>query len=222
MLAHGRAATETSFPRRYAKIAFFALLGVMTLFVFYKDEGFILHPHSSDWNRFYTFRWLLVPHAFAGLIALVLGPTQFSTRLRRRNLRLHRILGRLYVGAVVVAAPFAFAIGIYHEPLVLMFPTCTQSLLWAVTTCAAFVNARSRRITQHWQWMVRSYCVTFIFVTSRLVQAIPALAGMSRATFAAILFMLQLLAVLGPDLVFNWQDVFTARRATGKDSLGHV
>ncbi len=221
MLAHARAVTETSFARRYAKTVFFAVLGVMTLFVFYKDEGFIFHPHSPDWNRFYTFRWLLIPHAFAGLIALAVGPMQFSTRLRRRNLRLHRILGRFYVGAVAVAAPFAFAIGIYHEPFVLMFPTCTQSLLWAVTTCAAFVNARSRRITPHWQWMVRSYCVTFIFVTSRLVQAIPALAGMGRATFAAILFTLQLLAVLGPDLAFNWRDALIVRRASPKDSLGH-
>lgn len=206
------AINEASFVRRHAKSAFFMALGLMTLFVFYKDESFIFHPHSPDWNRYYSFRWLLVPDALAGLIALGLGPTQFSNRLRRRNLRLHRILGRFYVGAVALSAPFAFAIGIYHEPQVLIFPTCTQSLLWMATTGAAFLNARKRRISDHRKWMVRSYCVTFIFVMSRLVQAIPALAGMSHATFAAILFTLQLLAVLGPDLVFNWQDVFITRR----------
>ncbi len=204
---------ENSFARRYAKIVFFLMLGLMTLFVFYKDEAFIFHPHSADWKRYYSFRWLLVPHALAGLTALALGPAQFSGRLRRRNLRLHRILGKLYVGAVALSAPFAFAIGIYHEPQALVFPTCTQSVLWIVTTGAAFVNARNRRIPQHRQWMIRSYCVTFIFVASRLVQAIPALAGMSHATFAAVLFTLQLLAVLGPDLAFNLQDFFVAHRA---------
>lgn len=202
------AITQTSLVRKYAKAAFFSVLGLMTLFVFYKNETFIFHPHSPDWNRYYSFRWLLVPHALAGLTALALGPTQFSSRLRRRNLRLHRILGRMYVSGVVIAAPFAFAIGIYHEPPVLMFPTCTQSLLWLITTGAAFVNVRNRRIPQHRQWMIRSYCVTFIFVASRVVQAIPALAGMSHVTFAAVLFTLQLLAVMGPDLAFNWQDVF--------------
>ncbi len=169
-----RAVTEASFARRYAKSVFFSVLALMTLFVFYRDETFIFHPHSPDWNRYYSFRWLLVPHALTGLVALVVGPAQFSSRLRRANPTLHRVLGRCYVGAVLVAAPFAFAIGIYDEPPALTFPTCTQSLLWIVTTSAAFFNAWHRRIPQHRQWMVRSYFVTFIFVTSRVAQAIPA------------------------------------------------
>jgi len=41
-------------------------------------------------------RPLLIPHTLSGLIPLLIGLTQFSSsRFRRRDLKFHRILGRL-------------------------------------------------------------------------------------------------------------------------------
>jgi hypothetical protein len=49
-------------------------------------------------------KWLLLPHGIGGALALLIGPLQFSNRLRARHLRLHRILGRFYIGGVAIAA----------------------------------------------------------------------------------------------------------------------
>lgn len=54
--------------------------------------------------------WLLVPHALLGSIALVIGPFQFSTRLRAKNIDLHKILGKLYIISILLAIPFAILI----------------------------------------------------------------------------------------------------------------
>ena len=54
----------------------------------------------------------MLGHGIPGALALMLGVFQFSTRLRQRNLQLHRILGRIYVGSAIVAAPLAVAVSI--------------------------------------------------------------------------------------------------------------
>ena len=50
-------------------------------------------------------------HGLAGFAALFIGPFQFSERLRRRHLKLHRVLGRVYIASICVAAPMAIYIG---------------------------------------------------------------------------------------------------------------
>ena len=44
---------------------------------------------------------------------------------------------------------------------------------WIVCTTAAFITARNRHIVQHRQWMIRSYAVTFTFVSSRVLNLWP-------------------------------------------------
>jgi uncharacterized membrane protein len=189
--------------RRHWKKIVFALLGAITLFDIYMDEGFVLHPHSPEWNFYYSFRWWLIPHVVCSCIALAVGPTQFSSRLRRRSLHLHRALGKLYVAAIAVAAPLAIVMEFRKDNTNLLFPTYTQASLWMITTAMAFVNARRRRITQHRRWMVRSYCVTCIFVVGKAILHVPGLVRIRGLTLPAFLFTFQLLALLGPDLVFD-------------------
>ena len=89
------------------KHVFFAAFGLMTLFVFYIYEAPFLDSRSPVWQRMEPVKWLMLLHGPAGALALLLAPFQFSTRLRKRSLRLHRILGRLYVAGVAISAPLA-------------------------------------------------------------------------------------------------------------------
>ena len=45
-------------------------------------------------------RLMLLGHISGGMVALLVGPWQFSSALRRRYLRIHRITGRIYLAAV--------------------------------------------------------------------------------------------------------------------------
>jgi uncharacterized membrane protein len=49
------------------------------------------------------------------MIALLIGPFQFSSRFRQRHLRIHRIMGRVYLASVAVAAIFALYISAIHQ-----------------------------------------------------------------------------------------------------------
>ena len=146
------------------KWALWVVMGIITLSLFTVFE-YSNYPNSHD--RFWDERYILVPHIVFGLIALLAGPFQFSSRFRQRNLALHRLLGKVYVVSVLIAAPLGFILTLKRPPL-LEFAVGVQASLWFLTTIVAFVTARNRQINHHRQWMVRSYAVTFFFVSDRV------------------------------------------------------
>ena len=82
-------------------------LGLTALFVFITSEVLLV----TDYPMYHAYRLqviadrhLLIPHTLCGIIALLAGPVQFSSRVRRRHLKFHRVLGRTYVVAVFVGA----------------------------------------------------------------------------------------------------------------------
>ena len=83
----------------------FGVLALLTLFVIYNNERFIIDHSDPLWTYYLPVRWMLVPHGLAGAIVLCLGASQFSTRLRQRHARIHRFLGRSYVTGVAISAP---------------------------------------------------------------------------------------------------------------------
>jgi uncharacterized membrane protein len=167
-----------------------------------------------------TIPWLIVPHVAGGLMALLSGPVQFSSRLRRRHPALHRILGRLYVTAVFVAAPLAIALSMHrHDPRAIHFRVATsiQAGTWFITTAAAFLTARNGHLQQHREWMVRSYAGTMTFVGTRVLQPIPAWNRHSETGFAIEIIIITFLTVLIPDLAFHWRQLTTPRSPSRSD-----
>jgi uncharacterized membrane protein len=190
-------------------------MGITTLIVLALVEyPYFGHPNPSR-ARVLGEKLAFLPHALGGTIALLIGPFQFSTRLRQRNLPLHRFLGKVYVGSVVLAGLTSLIIShhldIVDQPETYIFmETCIQAGFWLLATLAAFITARNRHIAVHRQWMIRSYTFTFIFVTSRL--PIPALTRLSDDQFVIFLFMLIAVSLILPDVYFSWREL-THRRA---------
>ena len=67
-------------------------LGLTTLFVFITSEVFLV----ADYPMYHAYRLqviadrhFLIPHTICGFAALLAGPVQFSSRLRRRYLAAH-------------------------------------------------------------------------------------------------------------------------------------
>jgi len=114
--------------------------------------------------------WLFL-HINAGTLALLTGPLQFWTGLRQRNLTFHRWTGRLYlvgvglgiIGAVGLSVTTTFEWGVVNGIRMLV-------LAWFVTTAMAYYAIRQRLVSLHKEWMIRSYIVTFAFVTFRFLQ----------------------------------------------------
>jgi uncharacterized membrane protein len=185
----------------------FGVLGLLTLFVIYNNERFIIDHSDPLWTYYLPVRWLLVPHGMTGALALCLGASQFSTRLRQRHARLHRILGRCYVTAVALSAPMGIYITIMRNELPLRVAVITQATLWFLTTAVAFYCIRHRNFQQHRQWMIRSYAITLIFVTDRVLDAIPGLADLDTDASPNITWLCNIIAWVVPTFIISWQNI---------------
>jgi uncharacterized membrane protein len=155
-------------------------------------------------------RHLLIPHTLCGVLALLAGPMQFSSRIRKRHLQFHRVLGRIYVMCVFIGALSGIALSAGRPG---MPGTCVQAGAWVVCTTAALITARNRQIARHRQWMVRSYAVTFTFVSSRVLNLWPPYWSHLGDTLAAVgLVVFTLASLLVVEVGLNWHEL-AARRA---------
>ena len=158
-------------------------------------------------------RHLLIPHVLAALLALLIGPINFSTRIRQHHLQLHRVLGRIYVISVFVGAATGVALAAGRPGLP---GTSMQAAAWIVCTTAALITARNGQIVQHRQWMVRSYAVTFTFVSSRVLNLWPRYWSHLGDNFASVgIIAFTLASLLIVDLGLNWREL-TCRRDGGR------
>jgi len=187
-------------------------LGLTVLFVFITSEVLLV----TDYPMYHGYRLqvvadrhLLIPHTLAGIFALLIGPINFSSRIRRRYLPLHRVLGRIYVVSVFIGAFTGIALAAGRPGLP---GTSMQAAAWIVCTTAAFITARNRQIVQHRQWMARSYAVTFTFVSSRVLNLWPRYWSHLGDTFSAVgVIAFTLASLLVVDLGLNWRELTTRR-----------
>lgn len=188
------------------------VMGLAALFVFITTELFLAFdyaPYHPYRVQLIADRALLIPHGIFATIAFVAGPLQFSSRLRARHLQFHRILGRVYVFSVLIAATCAFFIDFGHDDF---FGVFIQMSLWALCTIVAFITARNRHIAVHRQWMIRSYALTFTFIINRLLNLWPAYFNLTARQFAIWDLYVSIIMFVGCDIAFNWREL-THRRA---------
>ena len=126
---------------------------------------------------------LFVVHALAGGVALTAGPLQLALapRLLTRAPRVHRTLGRTYVGAAWLTSgtglgtALAFDVGLAGTLAFALW-----SVLWFGATTAALTHIRKGRITQHQEWMVRSVALSLVFAVFSAVQPVLVGTGLPR------------------------------------------
>jgi len=64
------------------KYLLFGFIALMLAYVIPHDESFLVHPKDPIWQHYEPFKWWLLSYGIAGACALLLGPMQFSDRLR--------------------------------------------------------------------------------------------------------------------------------------------
>ena len=211
--------TSTPSSNVNPKHIFFGFVGLAVLFVLYNNERFILDHSDTMWAYYFPVRWLLLVHGSAGAIALCLGATQFSTRLRQRLAQVHRVFGRCYVITVAVAAPLSIAVTLLRNEPPLRWVIYTQASLWLLTTAVAFYYIRCRNYEQHRQWMIRSYSITLIFLADRLLDAIPGVAAFDTDADPSVSWFCNVIAWVVPSFIIARQSVTNSLATPVSESL---
>jgi uncharacterized membrane protein len=200
-----------------SKYLLFIFLGMMLAYVLRHNESFLIHPHDPVWQHYEPFKWWLLPHGIAGACALLLGPTQFSERLRQRFTSLHRILGRVYVAVVFVAGPLGFYIQWFQErmgtPRSFSMAAATDAFLWMTTTAIALAFILAGKIPQHRQWMTRSFAVALVFLEVRVVGGVTGWENRGARAVETIVWGCLAFSILAADIVLQWQELRRMRPA---------
>ena len=155
------------------------LLGVALVIGLGFVSGFAL-PYFMGGERLSQYGgkegWIFA-HIGGGMVALLVGPGQLWLGLKDRRIDLHRKLGFVYIGSIVVSVIAAFYLAT-HTTLGWVFGAGLMGLAiaWVITTGLAFLAVKRSLMQQHQEWMIRSYVVTFGFVFFRIF------AGVMQAT----------------------------------------
>jgi hypothetical protein len=112
-------------------------------------------------------QWLTM-HMLAGTVAILLGPAQLWLGLNRKTSILHRVLGIGYVVATGIGGTAALYLA-FHTDFGWVFGMGLTGMAcaWMITTALATIAICRGMTQQHREWMIRSYVVTFAFVTFR-------------------------------------------------------
>jgi uncharacterized membrane protein len=155
---------------RILLVLFAIIVGLYPILYFVLDRRFALLATKSDellinlyWNiGFYA-------HIISGGLALLIGWIQFNANIRRNNPAFHKLMGKIYIIAVLFSSTGAFYIGFFATGgPVASLGFILLAIIWFVTTIMAYNNIRNGQIEKHKKLMIYSYAACFAAVTLRI------------------------------------------------------
>jgi len=152
-----------------------ALIGMLTLAMLMAVAFFgvaalpyLIRPEYNA-EIYASKRLPLLLHIAGGTVALLTGPIQLWLGLANRRMHLHRRMGMAYMMAVGASSIGAFYLATHPSGGYWVFGAGLFALAvaWLSTTGMALLAIRRSLVSEHKEWMIRSYVVTFAFVLFR-------------------------------------------------------
>jgi uncharacterized membrane protein YozB (DUF420 family) len=158
-------------PSIWRLVLVLAVLASLALWFVGNNVLYYVRYDPGTYGDFWPRRFGLLLHIAGGLLALSVGLVQIWLGLTGRTRALHRNLGRLYASGVLVGSFGAYYLAFTIDPKNFAYAAGLFMLAtaWLITSGMAILAIRRRAYEQHREWMIRSYTVTFAFVTFRLI-----------------------------------------------------
>lgn len=146
------------------------LIGLYPIIYFLIDRQFgLLASKSTELLRDIVWNSAFYAHITLGGIALLIGWLQFSPALRRKNIRLHRKIGIVYIMTVFVSGLSSLYIALYATGgIISILGFFLLGVIWLGTTIAGFRAIKNGKFALHENFMVFSYAACFAAVSLRI------------------------------------------------------
>ena len=151
-------------------VSFAIVIGFYPVIYFLIDRQFGLLG-SKDSTVLESIFWnsAFYIHIVLGGISLLTGWMQFSTKLRERNVKIHRALGIVYLLSVILSGSAGLYIAFYATGgIVAKAGFIGLAIVWLVTTLQAYRGILKRKIGLHQKLMIYSYAACLAAVTLRI------------------------------------------------------
>ena len=127
----------------------------------------------------------------------------------QRFSRFHRVVGRIYVAGVFLAAPLGFYIEYFQERMggarSFTIAAAVDAVLWMATTGIAMAFILKGRVHEHQQWMTRSFAVALVFLEGRVIGGVTGWENLGVHATETIVWACLAFSILSADLVLQWQ-----------------
>lgn len=169
---------------RYWVIAVFSIsIGLYPLIYLIVDmdgQGLLASKPATVSSNF-LWRIAFFTHIYLGGISLLVGWSQFSKKIRRKNLKLHRLLGKIYVICVLISAIAGFYVALFaNGGIISQLGFLFLAIGWFYSTLNGYITIKKKDIENHRKWMIRSYAFTLAAVTLRLwMPILPSILGIN-------------------------------------------
>ena len=151
--------------------AFLAIaVGLYPLLYLFLDPQFGLLASKSD-ALLANFFWKTAfnGHIYLGGLALTIGWVQFSKKIRKANLKVHRAIGKLYVIAVLISGTCGVFIAFNaNGGIISTIGFASLGIIWLYVTIKAYLAVRKGDMQLHQGLMVYSYAACFAAVMLRV------------------------------------------------------
>jgi hypothetical protein len=147
------------------------VVAALAVFFIYRSVLPYFNWSEAAYGYYWAYRLPLIAHVTGGLIATLAGVWQIWTGLNTQSMSVHPWTGRLYAAGVLLGSSGALVLAPTSSLFGFSWAVALVCLAiaWLATTGMALYGIRKRNVLLHKQWMIRSYIVTFGFVTFRLV-----------------------------------------------------
>jgi hypothetical protein len=118
----------------------------------------------------FHYRIAFFSHVYSSIFVLLLGFVQFIPFIRKKYKKTHRLIGVLYILIILfLAAPSGLVMGYYgNGGFYSQVSFCLQAVLWFGFTLLAFLYAKNREYTKHFEYISYSYALTLSAISLRL------------------------------------------------------
>jgi uncharacterized membrane protein len=187
------------------------MLGVMYVIGVYGFLPLGAAAHPVMRASFETHPPLIYSHVFLAALALLIGPTQFSKRLRAKQISLHRWLGRIYLLSVLLGGMVGLFISVdAFGGASTKLGFASLAIAWLYTGYRAYAAIRSGDVQSHRRWMIRNFSLTFAGVTLRIFIFVAMALGFSFEVAYPVMIWLWALNLTVAELLFN-RDLYLFR-----------
>ncbi|MGH1518923.1 DUF2306 domain-containing protein [Chryseobacterium sp. JK1] len=159
------------------KKIFFVLMSVLALLIgiypimyaFVELKYTFLSSKSPVLLYDITWKTAFFAHIIFGGISLFIGWRQFGNSFREKHMKLHQLIGKIYVGSVTISSVSAIYMGFYaNGGMISAAGFICLGIIWLFTTFLGVIQIQKGQILKHQQLMTYSYACTFAAVTLRL------------------------------------------------------
>ncbi|RDY60737.1 DUF2306 domain-containing protein [Flagellimonas nanhaiensis] len=151
--------------------AFLAIsIGLYPLaYLFVSSEFGLLTSKTAELLSNTVWRLGFYGHIAFGGLALLTGWSQFSKRIRAKNLNLHRNLGKIYTVSVLISGICGVYIGFFATGgTIASLGFILLGIVWLYTTIRAYAAIKNKDLSLHQGMMIYSYAACFAAVMLRI------------------------------------------------------